>query len=372
MSRSQVIVNVTAAIPRRGADSVTGTAFLLYAGAAGTPTPVVCDSVADATATSAPAQIVQWVGDMLTQGAPRVVLLRATAADPANVTQPEWTAALGLLTDEFGPGQVTIPGVSTAAAYAALLDHANTANRCALLDSISSPVVATLVTTAAGLAASPGSQRSTIVTHATLSGPAGTTRDVPGSVVVAGLVARNDAYNGHANNAPIRDQSRGAGYVIGATDVPKRFSNAELDSLKAAGVSAIEVIGGQVQLGEWRSLSTDPNFRQLNWGRMAMQLATGVGGGMAQFIGRQIDGKGNLYAEAKATLISYLTPLWQAGALFGGQAADAFDVVVDASNNTPTTVAAGELHADVAVSLSPSTETVIVNVTTTIAEGIAA
>lgn len=371
MPRPQILVNVTAAIARRGAATDTGTAFLVHAGATGSVTPTVCLSAADATATAAPAAIATMVGDCLEQGAPKVVLVRAAAVDAATVTQTEWETALSALTDEFGVGQVLIPGVTTPAAWAALLAHCATNNRTALLDCITVPVVATLATSAIALAASDGATRATIVTGATLAGAGGTTRDVPGSVIAAGRAAAGDAFSGHANNAPIFDQGREAGFVARAVGVPKVFTDAEVDTLNDAGVTVIRPIGKVVQLVNWVSLSDDDRFHQLNAGRMSMQLVVGISGGVRQFLGRQIDGRGHLFAELEGFLRGYLQPLWAANALYGETAADSFEVEV-ASVNTPTTIQAGELHSAIEVSLTPHTEKVVIDVVTNIAEGIAA
>lgn len=373
MPRPQIIVNVTAALPRRGFDSKTGTAMLVYAGATGSTNATRCRSGADAAATAAPAAVVQQVVDALSQGAPEVVLVRATAVNPATVTEVEWTAGLDKLTDEFGAGQVIIPGVTSAAAYAALLHHAAVnPSRCVLLDAVTGASGAALVTSATGLAASAGSARATIVTAAILPGTAlGTTRDVFGSVIVAGLAARGDAAVGHANQAPIFDQGRGAGFVSSAVGVPKLFTASELDALHDAGVSVIRPVAGVVQLAGWVALSDLVSDRQLNWGRMAMELGTGLSNGAQQFLGRQIDGRGLLFGELDGLLRGYLTELWSRDALYGATADDAFDVrVIDV--NTPATAAAGQLVAAVEVSLSAHTETVLINVITNISEGVAA
>ena len=376
MPRPQIVVNVTTALPRRGAGSLTGVAFVVYAGAAGSTQPVRCVSATAAADTGAPAPVVQHVTDVLANGAPAVVLLRAAAADPAAITEGEWSAALALLAADFGPGQVLIPGVTDAAADVALLAHAAAVpTRCVLLDAAADATAVSLTTRAAALAAAPGSNRATIVTPANLPGAApGATRVVPGSVIAAGLAARGDAYAGHANNAPTYDQGRGAGFVPGATGVPTNYTDAEQDALYDAGVSVIGNLRGQVQLTGWRSLSTDARFRQLNWGRFAMQLSSGVAIGVSAFLGRQIDGKGLLFAELDGFLRGYLLPFWSSSpepALWGTTAQEAFDVEVGAVN-TPETIAAGELHAAVAVSLSPSTEKVVVDVLIQIAQGVAA
>jgi hypothetical protein len=371
MSRPQIIVNVTAALPRRGAPTATGTAFMAFAGAAGPTDPVVCRSAADATKATATGDIVNWVGDALTEGAPEVVIVRANAADPAAVTEAEWTAALGKFTDGFGPGQVLIPGVSDPTAYAALVTHAAATGRTVLLDGAVDAAAADLVTAATGLAAGTGVERAGLIAPwVTVPGPVGTTRDVPGSVIAAGLVGRNDAIVGHANNAPAGDQGRNAGVSRQGRDVTVHYTNDELDDLNDAGVSVIRQQYGQPTLYGWVSVSDDERFHQLNAGRMSMQLGTGIYAACEQFLFRQIDGQGRLFAELEGTLRGYLLPLWNADALYGDTADDAFDVEV-AGVNTPETITAGELHAAVAVALTPHTEKVVIDVvTSTAAQGV--
>jgi hypothetical protein len=369
MPRPQIIVNVTAALPRRGAPTETGTAFFAFTGATGTLDPIRCQSAADAVAAAAPTNIVSWVGDALRLGAPEVVIVRAAAEDVADVEEAEWAVALGKLTDGYGPGQVAIPGVSSPAAHAALLDHSAASGRTVLLDGDSTPMAVELTTIATGVAAADGAIRATVAAPwVTVPAPASTTRDVPGSVIAAGLAARGDAAVGHANHAPIFDQGRGAGRVDHGVGVTATFTNTELDALHDAGVSVIRMDLGVPTLSGWVSLSTDERFRQLNAGRISMQLGVGVQAAARQFLGRQIDGRGLLFGELEAGLRGYLLPLWSADALFGETADDAFDVEV-AAVNTPETIAAGELHAAIEVALTPHTERVVIDVVTSIAQG---
>lgn len=369
MSRPQIIVNVTAALARRGAPTATGRGFLLYAGASGPATPVVCLSEADALAASVPATQAAWVGDMLKQGAPDVVVARMTAAVPATPTEAEINAGLALFSSDYGPGQVTVPGVTTTAAHNALLAHAAASGRTVLLD-VANTATATSITTLLGtIAASPGATTAGLAVgwpKVPIAG--GGTREVPGSVIMAGLAGRGDAATGHANNAPAGDQGRGAGFVTDATGVSISYTDAELDAIHDAGGSVFRTIRGTTQLYGWVSVSSDPRFSQLNAGRMSMQLSSGIRAGAEAFLFRQIDGRGHLYAELEGFLRGYLAPLWSADALYGATADDAFDVNVS-DVNTAETAAAGELHAAVAVALTPHTEKVTISVVTTIAEG---
>lgn len=369
MSRPQIIVNVTPALARRGISTATGRAFMAFAGATGPTDPVICRSEADALTALVPAGTAAWVGDALNQGAPDVVIVRATAVDPATVTGPEWAAALAKFGSSYGPGQLLIPGVSTAAAHGALLDAAAAQGRTPLLDNPQVPVAATVVTAATGLSAADGSDFSgALVPWVTFPVPGGTTRVVPPSVLAAGLAARGDAAVGHANHAPANTQGRDAGVIRGGVGVTKEFTDAELDALHAAGVSVIRMVDGRPILSSWASLSDDSRFRQLNSGRMVMQLRVGVRDLMADFMSRPIDGQNKLYSELTNVLRGYLTDLWSADALWGETADDAFDVeVVDV--NTPQLAAAGHLVAAVQVALTQHTEKITINVTMTLAEG---
>lgn len=374
MSRPQVIVNVTAALQRRGAPTDTGVTFFVYAGASGPSVPTECISKADALTASVPTGVADWVGDALYQGAPKVWVLRAAAVDASAVTESEWDTALAKLTPEYGPGQVIIPGVSTAAAHEALCTHAAASRRCVLLDGASNATASALATAAAAIAAADGAERAGIVAPWVTVPGSGASRDVPGSVIAAGLAARGDAYTGHANNAPAFDQGRFAGGVNRGLGVTVNYTDSEVDTMYDAGVSVIRNIRGLPELRGWVSPTDDDRFRQLNWGRFHMQLAYGLAALGEKFLGRQIDGRGHLYAEYAGAIRGYFLPLWSRSnpALYGETADDAFAVEVSGLNNTQTTVAAGELHADCEVSMSPHTEKVVINVVTFVAEGVAA
>lgn len=369
MSRPQIIVTVTGALARRGAPTDTGVAFMAYAGATGPAAPTRVKSAAEALTAAVPDSIAAWIGDALNQGAPEVIVVKAAAADGATATEEQWAAALDLFHDGFGPGQVLIPGVATADAHAALLAHAATSGRCVLLDVESDATAAETAASATGLTAAAGAERAGLIAPwVTVPGPAGVPRQVPGSVIAAGLAAREDVVAGHANSAPAGDKGYSAGAVRSGIAPTVAFSSSEHDTLHDAGVSVIRDVRGTPTLWGWVSLSDDPTFRQLNVGRMTMQLGTGIQAGGEKFLFKNIDGQGHLYAELEGFLRGYLTPLWTAGALYGSDADDAFDVDVQGVN-TDATAAAGELRSSVAVKLTPHTEKVIINVVASLAEG---
>jgi len=367
MPRPQVVVTITEVSPRRGLPTATGTAFFAFAASGGGATlqPARVVSRGQAAELFGAAPVVDWVVDALLQGAPEVVVVRAAAADAAAVTAGEWTAALDTLGAQFGPGQVAIPGVATTAAHDALLAHATDTGRTVLLDADATPTVSEVEAIIAAQAAKPGASRAGLVAPwVVVPGAAGTPRQVPASVVAAGLAARGDAIVGHANHAPAGDQGRGAGVVRSATGLSVAFTDADLDDLHDAGASAIvRAPDGSVQLFGWRSLSDDPVYAQLNTGRTAMQLAAGITERMRRYLFQQVDGQGRLYAQVEGDLSSYLLELWDRDvpALFGATRDEAYDVQV-AEVNTPQDRADGVLRATVAVKLTQHAERVLVDV----------
>jgi hypothetical protein len=373
MARPQVVVNVLAALPRRGAASATGTAVLVFAGGSGVTTPVRCLKATDASSAYGPtaqaASFAASVGDALALGAPEVIAVRV-AGTAAEVTEEQWAAALDQVTEDFGASaQVAIPGVSTQAAHDALLGHAAAyPSRTVFLDGAVDADADELAAIATAYDEAPAAMRAALVAPwVVFPAAANTTRLQPGSVVAAGLAARGDAIVGHTNHAPAGDQGRGAGVVTGALRPATEFTGTELDALHDAGVSVIRQVLGRPTLYGWRSLSSDERYRQLNSGRFAGQLAAGVHTVCEAFLFRQIDGRGHLFAEVDGALRGYLLPLYTAGALYGDLPGDAFDVQV-APLNTPDTIRAGELHAAIAVALTPHTERVVINVVTRIAQ----
>jgi len=369
MSRPQVTVNVTGALPDAIAATDTGVLFFVYAGAAGPATPTVCRSAADAVAASVPTATAAWVGDAIAQGATSVIVLRATAEDAGEVTEAEWDAALAVLTPSYGPGQVAIPGVSSSAAYSALLTHA-AANpaRVVLLDVASGAAAAAIETAVAAVAADAGAERAAVIAPwVVFPQVGGGTRSTPGSVVAAGLAARSDAATGSANNAPIFDQGRNAGRIIGATGLVTSFTDDDVDDLYDAGVNVFRLWNGVHTLTGWRAASPDLRWKPFGVGRLTMQLSAGVDAVMSQYLGRPIDGKGYLFAEIEGALTGYLQPLHDLGALYGATPAEAFGVVCDFTNNSPASIAAGVVNAAVAIKASSAAEQIVINVITSLA-----
>lgn len=435
MPAPSVTVNVTTALPRRGAPSSTGTAFFATSvGTTGPTTPIRLTSLAAAEAAFGVGPFATWVGDTLAEGTPEVVAVRAVSGRTVNdgvttnasttvtsataaftssdisrtisgagipsgatitavgsatsitisaaatasatgvtltlgplstLTAAEWETALSKFTvSEFGMGQVAIPGVSTAAAHDAVVAHSAATGRTWLADGADNPTASALTTLATNQAAKSAAK------YGAVFGPwvpyDATNRLVPGSVLAAGLAARGDARVGHTNHAPAGTHSGGAGLLRRANAVATSFTSAELNTLSDAGVNVFLNTPQGPALFDWKSVSTDPQFDQLNHGRMVMKLHSEMGGVVRGFLFRQITPA--LYAEVEGALRGYLMPLYDAGALFGDEADESFDVQV-AEVNTTTDAAEGRLNAAVAVRFSSHTDTIVINVNTHLADG---
>lgn len=347
MSYPKVTVTLAPALPRRGSPSPTGRTFLVTVDDTTAYGPVVVKSSIEAEAAGASAATATLVGDALAHGSPEVVLVQAA----------DYPTALGLLTPDYGTGQVIAPGATTA--HAALLAHANASKRTVILDLDTSDTASATAASVTALAAADGAEHAIAVGPAvTLPGVGGVPREVPASVLAAGLIGNRDAIRGHANHAPagVRWGVVPTGLAVTAT-----YTDTELDTLAAAGANVFRMVNGKPTLMSFYSVSDDDRWRQANWGRLATQIYYVFHDIGAPYLFEQIDGKGHLFADLEAALRGYLAGLWTVDALRGETADDAFDVQVR-SVNTPATIAAGELHADIAVWMTGHVEQVHLNV----------
>jgi hypothetical protein len=69
-----------------------------------------------------------------------------------------------------------------------------------------------------------------------------------------------------------------------------------------------------------------------------------------------------LWSRLDAVVSQYLQGIWQTGVLQGDTAAQAFFVECDSGNNTPVTIAAGEVHVQVGVALNSPAEFVVIDI----------
>jgi hypothetical protein len=263
---------------------------------------------------------------------------------------------------ELGPGQLAAPGKTTPAQHEALLRAADYGNRVAVLDA--DPKL-----DEAGLAAHVERLRTLDVDYrgaifdprAVVPGRAvGTNRTVYWSGIQCGLINRQDL-TGNPNRAA-------AGYFgvsrfAGALE--RQWDDDARERLMHAGVNTARVVYDSVRSYGFRSL-VDENGPRREWllfsnVRFAMAVQAKGDEIAERYVFEIIDGRQKTLSRFRGELAGMLMPYWP-DALYGETPDEAFRVVTDAPVNTLETIAAGEIHAVIALRMNPFGEWVEVQI----------
>jgi phage tail sheath protein FI len=277
--------------------------------------------------------------------------------DSGAITETQWKAALDKFSVDLGPGQVSHPGRTTTQAYIDVLAHAHATNRAALLDAVDTSTKSTLLAAAAGARLN-GRKGGFFAPWCVVPGiVAGTTRTVPPSALIAGLIARNDLVNGAGTPAA---GERGQSQFVSALS-QAGWTDTDRTDLNAAGVSVIISKYGGIRNYGWRSLAdpvSDLAWVQFSNWRLAMQIIAELNPILEEFLFDVIDGQKTALSQFGGAISAELLPFWTSGQLYGESPTDAFNVDVGPQVNTPTTIMNGEIHAVVSVRMSPFAELV--------------
>lgn len=283
--------------------------------------------------------------------------------DHASVTDTHWKTAIDRFTRDMGPGQVAMPGRTAAQGHLDTLAHAKDNNRVALLDAPDTATVAT-ITGAATADRAGGNARfgAMFAPWAIVPGlTPGTTRTVPYTMIVAGAIARNDQqFN---PNVPAAGENGQARYAIGLSQ--QAFTDAERQTLHDAGVDVARILYNGIRTYGWRSLASevsDPGWVNFGNARLYMGIAAQADLIAQRYVLSQIDGQGLLFSAFGGELAAFLNDYYNQGAIYGTTPDEAFSIDVGDQVNTPQTIAAGELHAVIAVRMSPMAEQVIIEI----------
>lgn len=289
--------------------------------------------------------------------------INEAAAAPLTV-DPTIQAALDALTADLGPGQVFIADRTLAAVVdnqSAVLAHAQKTNRVGLLTCADGDQVALSAAGKALQTDANGRYGALFAPTAVVPGMvAGTTRTVPYSAVVAGIIARND--NSFTANTPAAGV---LGQAVYAIDLNGRYSDADYAQLNLDGVNMARLIYGGVRTYGWRACVdpvATPAWLNFGNGRLNMEIASLAGAIGENYVFTMIDGAGRTLSQFGGELSAMLATFYLAGALFGATPEEAFYVDVGSSVNTPTTIANGELHAVLGVRMSPFAEWVVIEI----------
>jgi Phage tail sheath protein subtilisin-like domain len=299
-----------------------------------------------------------------TNPAPAAAASLAGGTDGAAIVAAEWQTALDQFTSDYGPGQVSFPGKTDSVSHGQLLQHAKDLGRTAFLDPADT-VVASTLTAAATAARNTGNGRYGAMFAPWVVVPgyvAGTLRTVPPSAFVAGITARSDALFGNAN-IPAAGENGQAQWALDVSQLA--WDGATRNTLLLASVNCIRNFHGGVLNYGWRSLvdpANDPNWVDLGNVRLYMQIAAQADLIAESYVLRQIDGQGVVIGAFGGALVGMLLPYFDAGALYGEAAEDAFRVDVGPQVNTPETISNRELRAVLTLRMSPPAELVTIEI----------
>lgn len=279
---------------------------------------------------------------------------------PANSSsQADVQAALDLLDVGKGPGQVAVPGITTQAIHSAVLAHCQSHNRVALLDVAAGATKSAMLAQATALASDANAS------YGALFGPSceipgiagGTTRQAGWAGIEAGIIARNDATM-NPDIAAAGDN----GVSAFALSLDGSFADQDYEDLNDGSVCMARNKYGRIECYGFRSLSTDPDWVQFGFARLRMAIQAQAEAIGEAYVFSQIDGRGVTLSKFAGDLSAMLAGFYQAGALYGDTAGEAFQVKVGPPINTDETIANGELHAELLVKMSPFAELVVIQI----------
>lgn len=293
-------------------------------------------------------------------------LLTGGADDRNNITDTQWLNALNTFTPDLGPGQVAAPGRTATTGTQQLVAHAAANNRVALIDLVDTPTIATLTSGGAAAASAGNGQYAACFTPWLICPGvvAGTSRTVPPSAAMAGLISRNDLLNNP--NTPAAGANGIFRTVIGLSQV--NFTDANRQTLNNSGVNVIRSLLGSFRNYGYRSLASPvslPSWLDFGNVRYLMSLAARCQAVGENYVFAQIDGTGNTQSDYGAALSALCQADWQAGQIYGDTPETAFNVDTGPAVNTPTVISNNELRANVSVRPSPMAELVTILIVNT-------
>lgn len=186
---------------------------------------------------------------------------------------------------------------------------------------------------------------------------AGTVIDIPPGGAVAGVMARTDVTIG-VFRAP-------AGVIAGisnAVGVATKFTDTELGDLNSKNINMIRsTVGAGITIMGARTRKTYGADRYVS-ARRTLIYVNEVLRRSTQFAVFENNDQ-RLWSALRATADRILRPLWEAGGLRGSSADQAYFIRCDETNNTPASIASGEVRMEVGVSLEYPAEFVIIRIT---------
>lgn len=337
--------------------TATDTIYLLTADTDGPTTPTLVDSAAQVRADFASADDMIAEADALFgEGAARVYLLKISDA-------LDITTTLDKLPADLGPGQVVAPSLVTATDIGETASWAFATNRVYLPNGPDGATDAQLVTLASAvIAAADGRFTGLWADTAIIPGAGGTTREVPASLIVAGMIARNDLRPGGGNpNLAAAGANVLPQYALGVT---AERTDAETQALNEAQVNTFRTVAGQLRNYGFRTLADleeRPQWWDLGGARTVMDVRAHTRSATEDSVFAQIDGQGSAEDRVNGLISRRCLELERLGALFTGaddkgNPVRSFTVDTSRAVNPVAQVAQGRVKARVSLKTSPYLE----------------
>jgi phage tail sheath protein FI len=283
--------------------------------------------------------------------------------DPV-VTQTELNAALNTLDTIEGPLTINMPGVTSATGALnagmqdLLLTYCSTRGDCfAVLDPPEAESVANVISQAGARNSAYGALYYPWVY---MSDPAsssqGAVRKLPPGGAVVGQYSMTDTLRG-VHKAPAGIGNR----LAGAVGIETKLTNANLDDLNLANVNAIRHMPGVgIAIMGARTLKSTASDRYVSVRRTLNYIRKALIDGTRWAVFEPNDQV--LWSGLRTNVTQFLLSMWQRGALRGGSAEEAFYVKCDASNNTPQSIASGQVNLEVGLALQFPAEFVVIRI----------
>lgn len=265
--------------------------------------------------------------------------------------------------ENFGTGQVSIPGYPNATNNAALMAHAEMFNRMALLDSVFGDEPADVVAEVANQRSSNAAIYYPWVQMQSLENPT-VRKFYPPSAFAAGACAQVDRTIGtHKAPANIKvplalDVERNAdGTSVINDGVRELLNGKQVNVIAPLQGEGIKIYGARVlyPAGETR-------IRFVHERRMLNLIYYTAKIGYQWAVFAVVDGQGRLFRDLRQAGIIFLRNVYRDGGLFGKTEPEAFIVIADETNNPPDELEQGRVHVQLGVKLSPTAEIIMVNI----------
>lgn len=289
----------------------------------------------------------------------------AGGTNDATVVAADVVTAVGLFTENLGPGAICAPGYNDATTRAALVSHAAANRRIAILGFDYGTIVEDAITGAEAVTAADNAEFAAFF-YPWVKIPDGSlTKIVPCEGYVC--AKRAVVHNAFGSWNPYAGERSEAKFVTVPAEV---LSKSESESLDAGFVNAIKVISGTTRIYGARSASDDTdNFRFIISREVLNQVVHEAEIALEALLFLPIDGRRSTFSRVAATLTGIMDRIRVGGGLYeafdaaGKQIDPGYTVQVNDAINPLTQLATGVIKAKIGARVSSIGDRIEVEIT---------